>query len=81
VRVLSATNPEYQGHQHKLLWLLIGGDMDHHRATAYFLGPDHDQDGDNIAGDRLDGIVLEENLTQDQQQAARRALERYRGLR
>lgn len=56
VRVVSHPDPDYKSADNERLWVLVGGADHCDGATAFYIGPDRDQDGDDIAGGQLDDI-------------------------
>ena len=55
MRVVSHPNPDHPSQSH--LWLLVGGDDDDDRSTAYYLGPDRDADGRDLATETLTSVI------------------------
>jgi hypothetical protein len=49
VRIVSHPDPDYPKAMHDHLWVLVGGENYSDGATAYYLGPNRDIEGDDLA--------------------------------
>jgi hypothetical protein len=57
VRVVSSPDPDHPAAQHEHLWLLVGGDDFSDGARAFYLGPDRDIEGDDLARRQLSAAI------------------------
>ncbi len=57
VRVVSCPDPDHRAARHEHLWLLVGGGDYSDGARAFYLGPDRDIEGDDLAGRQLDTAI------------------------
>ncbi len=83
VRVVSHPDPDYKAACNEHLWVLVGDKDFHNEATAFYLGPDRDQTGDDIAGRKLDDVrahALRVGLEVDRNEL-QEALDDYRRAR
>jgi hypothetical protein len=83
VRVVSCPDPDYPSGQHDHLWLLVGGEDYFHGSRAYYLGPDRDIEGDDIASRQIAEIIetAKSNGLSVERQDADEALANYRRSR
>ena len=75
MRVVSFPDPDYSDRKHDHLWLLVGGGDYFDKSKAYYIGPDRDLEGDDIAGRALDRVIAANGLNA---KMAHEALTHYR---
>ena len=83
VRVVSCPDPDYSGPRHEHLWLLVGGGDCFNGARAFYLGPDCDIEGDDLAARQIGAAVqaAESQGLSVNSEDAREALDDYRRSR
>jgi hypothetical protein len=57
VRIVRAPDPEYPSAKHDHLWVLVGGKDDFDGSRAFYLGPNRDIDGDDLASNNVLDVV------------------------
>jgi hypothetical protein len=59
VRVVSCSNVDNSSRLHDHLWVLVGGGEYFNRATAFYMGPDYDIEGDDLSSRNIDELIVQ----------------------